>query len=144
MNKLNYYQQPAPKSLANSFGTEVVYPLIKSFPVSIEDALRTYVEHIAFQIHQSILKNSKAKTPNSKLFITGGGAHNHFLIERIKFYLSNEKIEVVIPEKEVIDYKEAIVMALLGVLRLHEQNTVLASVTGASRNSVGGALWSGK
>lgn len=144
LNKLNYYQQPAPKSLANSFGTEVVYPLIKSFPISIEDALRTYVEHITFQIYQSILKNSKANTPNSKLFITGGGAHNHFLIERIKFYLSNEKIEVVIPEKEVIDYKEAIVMALLGVLRLHEQNTVLASVTGACRNSVGGALWSGK
>ena len=144
LNTLTYYQQPAPKSLANSFGTETVYPLIKSFPVSIEDALRTYVEHIALQIHQSILKETKLPISVSRLLVTGGGAHHHFLIERIKFYLSKEKIEVIIPGKEVIDYKEALVMALLGVLRLREQNTVLASVTGAKRNSVGGALWSGK
>ena len=144
LNKLNYYQLPAPKSLANAFGTETVFPLVKSFSLSTQNALRTYVEHIAFQIHQSILKNPKPQIDNLKLFITGGGAHNNFLVERIKFYLQNEKIEVIIPEKNVIDYKEALVMALLGALRIREQNTVLASVTGAARNSVGGSWWSGK
>jgi Predicted molecular chaperone distantly related to HSP70-fold metalloproteases len=144
LNNLNYYRQPAPKSLANSFGIQTVYPLIKSFTPSIEDALRTYVEHVAYQIQQSIINNSKCIPQNARLLITGGGAHNHFLTERIKHYLSGNEIEAVIPEKEVIDYKEALIMALLGVLRLQGQDTVLASVTGAMRNSVGGAWWSGK
>jgi anhydro-N-acetylmuramic acid kinase len=67
LNKLNYYQQSAPKSLANSFGVEIVYPLIQSFAVSTEDALKTYVEHIAFQIHQAIIQNSRLTTHDSRL-----------------------------------------------------------------------------
>jgi anhydro-N-acetylmuramic acid kinase len=144
LNHLDYYKQPYPKSLANNFGTHMVYPLIKSFHLSTEDALRTYTEHIALQVGSSIIDRLKSFTSNSRLFITGGGAHNTFLIECIKNSLHGFEIEVVIPGEAAVDYKEALVMALLGILRWREENTVLASVTGATRNSIGGAVWMGQ
>jgi len=141
LNALNYYQMSGPKSLANNFGTDIVYPLIKSFNITNEDALRTYVEHIAMQTVYAI---STFKTQHLKLFITGGGAHNHFLIERIQHALEPYRMNVVVPDKITVDYKEALIMALLGVLRWREENTVLASVTGALRDSIGGAVWIGQ
>jgi anhydro-N-acetylmuramic acid kinase len=75
--------------------------------------------------------------------ITGGGAFNNFLIERLSKNLQEVNFEVFIPEEEVVQYKEALIMALIGTLRWREQYNVLASVTGASQNSIGGALWLG-
>lgn len=145
LNNLEYYRQSYPKSLANSFGVDVVYPLIKLFNLSVEDALRTYTEHIAQQIGYGInLFQSQLNNINKQLFITGGGAHNVFLIERIKEQLKPFGVSVYLPVKEVIDYKEALIMALLGVLRWREENTVMSSVTGASRDSIGGAVWIGQ
>lgn len=144
LNALDYYKQSHPKSLANNFGTDIVYPLIKSFDISVEDGLRTFTEHIAMQVGYAFINNLKIQNSNYKLLITGGGAHNRFLIERIKFALDVVNCKVEVPSKEVVDYKEALVMALLGVLRWREENTVLASVTGASRNSIGGAVWMGQ
>ena len=77
------------------------------------------------------------------LFITGGGAFNAFLMERLQSQLKEINFEIFIPTDEVVIYKEALIMALLGALRWREQYTVLASVTGALRNSIGGALWLG-
>jgi anhydro-N-acetylmuramic acid kinase len=141
LNSLEYYQYPYPKSLANSFGTDIVYPLLKSGNISTEDALYTYSEHICLQIKNSLhpFKNNELQ----KLFITGGGAFNLFLIERLQKNLQEINFEIYTPSADVIKYKEALIMALLGVLRWREQYTVLASVTGAIRNSIGGALWLG-
>jgi anhydro-N-acetylmuramic acid kinase len=141
LNSLEYYKYPYPKSLANSFGTDIVYPLLKSGNISTEDALYTYSEHICLQIKNSLhpFKNNELQ----KLFITGGGAFNLFLIERLQKNLQEINFEIYTPSADVIKYKEALIMALLGVLRWREQYTVLASVTGAIRNSIGGALWLG-
>jgi anhydro-N-acetylmuramic acid kinase len=79
-----------------------------------------------------------------KLLITGGGAFNEFLIQRLAENLESLDIDVIIPEPDVVKYKEALVMALLGVLRWREENTVMASVTGALRSSIGGAVWIGQ
>jgi len=141
LNGLDYYKLSFPKSLANNFGTDIIYPLIKSFNLSDEDALRTYAEHIVMQLGYAV---STFNIQHSTLFITGGGAHNHFLIERIKEVLQSYQIEIIVPDKMIVDYKEALIMALLGVLRWREENTVLASVTGAIRNSIGGAVWIGQ
>lgn len=141
LNKLEYYQQAYPKSLANSFGTDVVFPLIQTFLLSPEDALRTYTEHIAIQIKNALIPF--VKEAGEKLMITGGGAFNKYLIERISFHLNSINMEVYIPGDETVAYKEALIMGLLGILRWREQNTVLASVTGATKNSIGGALWLG-
>jgi anhydro-N-acetylmuramic acid kinase len=141
LNTLEYYQHPYPKSLANSFGTDIVYPLLKSFSIDIEDSLCTYTEHICVQIKNS-LQLFKQDTVQ-KLFVTGGGAFNIFLVERLQKNFEDINFEIHIPADDVVKYKEALIMALLGALRWREQYTVLASVTGASRNSIGGALWLG-
>lgn len=140
LNALDYYSKPAPKSLANSFGTEVVYQMIEDANLSIEDSLRTYTEHIAFQINAAI---SQEITSTRKMLVTGGGAFNTFLIRRISDVLKEKLIEIVLPGEQLVKYKEALIMALIGVLRWREEINVLASVTGAAKNSIGGALWMG-
>lgn len=143
LNALDYYQQPFPKSLANDYGTDIVFPLIQSAGLSIPDALRTYTEHIALQLGYSIAGLHAGSQP-AQLLATGGGAHNHFLIQRIQAALSTLQIEVVVPDAKLINYKEALVMGLLAVLRWREENTVLHTVTGATRSSIGGAVWMGQ
>ena len=142
LNALDYYKLDYPKSLANSFGTDTIYPLIKNFNLSTADSLCTYTEHIAIQVKNS-LESQFSKTNIQKLMITGGGAFNKFLIDRISNHLQEINFEIYVPEDDVVIYKEALIMALLGVLRWREQYTVLSSVTGALRNSIGGALWLG-
>ncbi|MEI8074043.1 MAG: anhydro-N-acetylmuramic acid kinase [Bacteroidota bacterium] len=145
LNNLPYYQQPYPKSLANNFGTDLVYPMIKNKSISVPDALRTYTEHIAMQVGYAInLLHHEKPLTDSKLLITGGGTHNAFLVKRIATLISGYGIETIVPDKQLVDYKEAIIMALLGVLRWREENTVLHSVTGAKRSSIGGAVWIGQ
>ena len=141
LNALEYYAQAYPKSLANDFGTNVIFPIIESHDIPFEDKLHTFTEHICRQIKNSLAPFKEIET--QKLFITGGGAFNIFLIKSLEQALSDINFEIYIPEPEVIKYKEALIMALLGILRWREQYTVLASVTGAIRNSIGGALWLG-
>ena len=151
LNALPYYDLAYPKSLDNEFGTETVLPLIHAAGLSTADALRTYVEHIVTQIARSIQELDTVGGPSSagpapdptprRMLVTGGGAHNHFLIERLKSHLN---VEVVVPDDQLADYKEALIMALIGVLRWREEYNVLSSVTGASRDSIGGAVWIGQ
>jgi anhydro-N-acetylmuramic acid kinase len=143
LNALAYYQQSYPKSLANSFGTDEVFPLVEGTGLSVPDALCTYTEHIVIQIARAVT-NSKLETRNSKLFVTGGGAFNSFLMERLSAVLQPLSIEVVVPDENTVKYKEALVMALIGVLRWREEYNVLSSVTGAQRDSIGGAMWIGQ
>lgn len=143
LNQLGYYKQPPPKSLANDFGTDVVYPLIKKAGISIPDALRTFCEHIA---QQTVLAIQGIGAPSSggKLLATGGGAFNDFLTGLIQQHLAPLGITLETPDPKLINYKEAMVMAFMAVLRWRQENNVLASVTGASRDSIGGALWMGQ
>jgi anhydro-N-acetylmuramic acid kinase len=159
LNGLPYYGHAYPKSLANNFGTEIVYPLIKNSGNNINDALRTYVEHICLQTEKAISnfqfavfnnddninkKTGQLSIVNHQLLITGGGALNTFLIEELKKKLQKNNINIIVPDENIIQYKEALIMALIGVLRWREENNVLASVTGANRNSIGGAVWIGQ
>ncbi len=143
LNNLDYYKKPFPKSLANGFGTDVIFPLIESFNLTTADALRTYTEHIVQQVVNAIA-NLQPSAISLKLLLTGGGAFNTFLTERLNEALKVFHIELLIPDSDLIKYKEALIMALLGVLRWREENTVLNSVTGASRSSIGGAVWIGQ
>lgn len=144
LNALDYYNQPAPKSLANEFGTATVLPLIEAAGLSTEDALATYTEHVAVQIHEALEDHLPADFENRRLLVTGGGALNTFLISRLREWLDDNRIEVTVADETLLHYKEALVMSLLGVLRWREENTTLASVTGARRDSIGGALWLGQ
>ncbi|MBS1917417.1 MAG: anhydro-N-acetylmuramic acid kinase [Bacteroidetes bacterium] len=155
LNGLEYYGYPYPKSLANNFGTDIVYPIIEKSNCSVEDGLRTYTEHIIHQIKLSVNKllqnnnapaseNDQRPTTNHQLLVTGGGAMNTFLVERLKQTFAELNVEVIVPEKNIVQYKEALIMALIGVLRWREETNILASVTGAKRNSIGGAVWIGQ
>lgn len=144
LNKLEYYNLPFPKSLANDFGTDIVYPIIEDYDLSAADALHTYVEHIAWQIKQSVQFVVKGDGKERKLLATGGGAFNNYLIERIQHHVKDLNIRVVVPDSNLINFKEALVMALLGVLRIRNEATVLHTVTGANKSSIGGAVWNGR
>lgn len=146
LNELEYYKKTFPKSLANQFGTEVIYPLIKGSGCSVNDGLRTYIEHITFQIYRSFetIRENKENADSKKLLVTGGGAHNIFLLKILKEKLREINIEVVVPDSDIVNYKEALIMAFIGVLRWRQEYNLLSSVTGATRDSIGGALWIGQ
>jgi anhydro-N-acetylmuramic acid kinase len=146
LNALEYYKQPYPKSLANDFGTDIVYPIVKQSGLEIKDAIITYAENVIVQINEAIkiLRNPKPETQNPKLLATGGGAFNTFLIQRLSDSLKDLNVEVIVPDKKLVNFKEALIMAFIGVLRWRQEYNVLSSVTGASRASIGGALWTGE
>jgi anhydro-N-acetylmuramic acid kinase len=133
------------------------------------DALRTYTRHIAEQVGRAVrllvtgagaagsvegftgmtersagAAEGSAGVGAGRMLVTGGGAHNTFLIGQLREVLEDLGVEVVVPDAGLVDYKEALIMALIGVLRWREENNVLASVTGASRDSIGGAVWIGQ
>jgi len=132
LNALSYYEQQSPKSLGREWVETEFLPLTGE-KLSIEDTLRTLVEHIAFQTGKNIPALS-----DGNVLVTGGGAHNEFLIERIRSYTS---LVVHIPDPLTVDFKEALVFAFLGLLRILEKPNCLATVTGASGNVCGGAVY---
>lgn len=140
LNEQSYYQLSPPKSLANEFGAEVLMKIIDGYSISIEDKLRTMVEHIAIQV-ANVLDNDGVS--EEQLLVTGGGALNDFLIKTLQEKLTTKQIKVIVPDEDLIGYKEAVVMALIGILRWREEANVLSSVTGARESSIGGALWMG-
>jgi anhydro-N-acetylmuramic acid kinase len=146
LSELDYYSLSYPKSLSNDFGTDVIYPMINSHGLSTEDALATAVEHIALQTKkaaQQILNDFSLAGNQYRLLVSGGGALNVFLVSRLREHLGGLNITVEMPDRTLVEFKEAIIMALIGILRWREEYNVIASVTGAKRNSVGGALWLG-
>jgi anhydro-N-acetylmuramic acid kinase len=144
LNALAYYHLPYPKSLGNEFGTEIIYPMIKEKGLTVPDSLRTYCEHIAQQCGRSLASLRNAATGPAKMIVTGGGALNDFLTGLLKTEFEKQYTELVIPEKNMVLFKEALIMAFIGVLRWREEYNVLSSVTGAARNSIGGSLWLGQ
>ena len=132
LNELDFYQSYTAKSLGREWFETVFLPVVQKYNYAIEDILRTLTEHIAFQI-------GKVCRQQGNLLITGGGAKNIFLVSRIASYTNNCKI--CIPDTLLIDYKEALIFAFLGLLRVKGQINCLKSVTGAVADTVGGAIY---
>jgi len=132
LNEISYYYLTHPKSLGLEWVENKIFPLIDSFKISVEDILRTYVEHIAVQISNNL------KGDNLKILISGGGSKNKFLIERIK-QLSKKNLEII--SENITDYKEALIFGFLGVLRIRNENNCLKSVTGADKDHSSGVIF---
>ncbi len=130
LNQLEFYSQNPPKSLGVEWVNDHIYPLIRN--QKTEDLLATFTEHSAIQI---------AKTLNDfqikKVLITGGGTYNSYLIEKIK---AKTKTEIHVPSKEIIEYKEALVFAFMGILRSLDLNNVLSSATGSLHDHSSGLI----
>jgi anhydro-N-acetylmuramic acid kinase len=133
LNALEFYKKAHPKSLGIEWVMIHIFPLIDRFQLSTADILRTFTEHIAIQIANEI--NTKQ---NATVFITGGGAYHSFLIERLQ---SHTKNTLVIPDKEIVEFKEALIFGLLGVLKLRDEVNCLSSVTGAKMNHSSGKIY---
>ncbi len=136
LNGLKFYSLAYPKSLGLEFVKYEILPLIESYNLNPKDVLRTFVEHIAYQISKEL------NNQNSTVFITGGGAYNLFLIDRIN---SKTEAEILIPSNQLVNYKEALIFGLLGVLKLRGEINCLSSVTGAKNDhSSGNVFYSDK
>ena len=132
LNSLEFYDQPYPKSLGKEWLDDFFMPVLNGFDVSNEIKIRTCTEHIAAQIGKSL--NSRGR---KKVLVTGGGAYNSYLIELINKYTLHD---IVIPENGLVEYKEALIFAYLGMLRIRNEINTLASVTGAKYNHSGGIV----
>lgn len=130
LDVLSYYHQSVPKSLGLEWVEANIFPLLAS--LALQDALATFSEHI---VHQ--LCNVTEQYALKKVLATGGGVFNDFIINRL---MENSSAEWLVPSPEIIHFKEAVIFALMGVLRLRGENNVLASATGSSRNHCSGIL----
>lgn len=131
LRELQFYKQKPPKSLGLEWVQEHIFSLLDHSSIRVEDKLRTFTDHIAFQI-------AKQFHENSKVLVTGGGAYNSYLLSRIKQY---KNVELILPSKELIEYKEALIFGLLGVLKLRKEVNCLSSVTGAKIDHSGGEIY---
>jgi len=138
LNRLPFYLDYKPKSLGYEFIVTTILPMIDAYSLPEKDILRTFVEHIAFQIAAVILRNTLESGKNGTLFITGGGAFNSFLIQRLSALTS---CEVIVPDKDIINFKEAIIFAFLGVLKDQNEVNCLKSVTGARKDHSSGVIF---
>ena len=131
LNNLDFYHQKWPKSLGREWAENQIMPLLSASGLSIEDQATTMYEHIAFQI-ASVIGNK------GRLLATGGGSKNRFLIDQLKLKTA---CEVVLPDEKLIDFKEALIFAFLGVLAFNGQINVLSSVTGSTQDHIGGVIY---
>lgn len=131
LNDLAFYNLSNPKSLGLEWVNEHIFPIIDNYTLKLTDILSTFIEHIAIQISEVIMKKGE------KVLITGGGAYNKYLISRIQYHVDSI---IIIPSKDIIEFKEALIFALLGILKDRNDTNCLASVTGAKKNHSSGKI----
>ena len=132
LNNIEYYHKQPPKSLGREWLENEFMPYLEGSGIPHHDLVRTVYEHIAIQITNVL------HTPNEgQVLLSGGGTHNTLLTTLLK---EKSSVKIVIPDRLIIDYKEALIFAFLGVLRVRNETNCLSSVTGASRDSSGGNI----
>ena len=138
MNSLPYFDLPFPKSTGYEWFVEEVVPILERFQnEAIADRLCTSVHHVAYQVAEAVKAEA---AEGARLWVTGGGAKNDFLIATLREYLG-DRVAVVVPDESLIEFKEAIVFALMGVLRERGEVNCLSTVTGAEHDNCGGVVF---
>lgn len=130
LDSLEFYTYPAPKSLGMEWVEKHIFPLLST--TDPHGALTTFTHHCAGVISRTLVQYDL-----HSVLVTGGGAYNSYLVELIKDYSG---CNLFVPEAQLIEYKEALIFAFMGVLRMHNINNVLASATGAQRDHSTGLL----
>ena len=132
LEAIPFYQQTPPRSLGREWTEAHLLPLVRDAAIPLADRMRTIVEHIAGQVGREC-----ERLGARRMLVTGGGAHNVLLVDRIRV---RSGVEIVVPDALLIDFKEAMIFAYLGLLRWLKRANCMASVTGASQDAIGGAL----
>lgn len=131
LHNVAYYKQKPPKSLGLEWVQEEIFPRLEASPRQEVDVLRTFTEHIASQL-------AKNFTIRSKVLVTGGGAYNNYLLERINHH---KELQLIKPSDKLIEYKEALIFGFLGILRLRNEINCLKTVTGAATDHSSGTIY---
>ncbi len=134
LNNHPFYSLPHPKSMSNQLVSQTFISIVNKSKANVQDKLYTVCKHIAYQIKEIV-----KKTSGKNILITGGGAHNNFLVSAINY---ETLLNVVVPINDIVDYKEALIFAFMGVLKSNGEINCLASATGANRNSSLGIIHS--
>jgi anhydro-N-acetylmuramic acid kinase len=132
LNRLDYYSKVGPKSLGREWYISEFKKRMDKKRIPPIDLLATLVEHIAMQIAR-VFNSLQIKTA----LVTGGGAYNTFLIERI---MHHSTADLTLPDNQLINYKEAMIFGFLGVLRVRNEVNVLSSVTGSPKDHCAGII----
>ena len=130
---LNKYVNEHPKSLGLEWVETHIFPLIDEFKLQVKDVLCTFIEHVAIQIASQINTSDY-----STILVTGGGVYNTYLLNRLKAHTQQK---IIVPDKDVIEFKEALIFGLLGVLKLRNEVNCLKSVTGALKDHSTGKIF---
>lgn len=138
-DNMDYFKALPPKSLDNTWVMTEFYGKVNPVTMGAQDVLATMCAFVARQLAQAVSYQPDL-SPHSML-VTGGGAHNDYLIEQIRLHLAPLNVSLFKPAKDIIDFKECLLMALMGYLRVNGQTNTIPSVTGALRATVGGALY---
>jgi anhydro-N-acetylmuramic acid kinase len=140
LNAFDYFDLPFPKSMDNNFIRDNFFPILSNYKIYPSDKLATTTEHIAYQISRIINKQIDSQNiPKNiySLLVTGGGAYNSYLLRRIEQLCG---IKITLPDNTTIQFKEAIAMCLMGMLRWENKPNFLPSVTGARIAVSGGDI----
>ena len=135
LDKIEFYTQTPPKSLGIEWVQKNVTEIIDKYNKhKTEDLLHTYTLHISTQI-------AKKLPEEGTVLLSGGGAYNTFLVNEIQ---KKSNVKIIVPSEKIIDFKEALIFAFLGLLKLHGSINCLASVTGAIRDHSSGKIFKPK
>ena len=131
LSALDFYNQQPPKSLGLEWVQKEILPLLNASTISTENKISTFTEHAATELARQFKKGSN-------VLVTGGGTYNTYLLDRVRHH---KDLNLIVPDATLLEFKEALVFGLLGVLRLRNEVNALASVTGAKNDSCGGTVY---
>ncbi|MGB3616917.1 MAG: anhydro-N-acetylmuramic acid kinase [Catalinimonas sp.] len=140
LDALDFYLRSFPKSLGREWIDANVFPLLEASGLSSVDRMATFSRHAARQIAKAIEKCVRDVRP--KVLVTGGGVFNAHFLSQIEEEMAG-RVRMVVPDDKLVEFKEALIFAFLGVLRVREEANCFASVTGASVDNLGGTIWGG-
>lgn len=130
LNNLEFYRSEPPKSLGSEWVEQHISPLLKN--MKPEDELATLTLHAAQQM-AAVFRKYDLKN----ILVTGGGAYNKYLTELTEKLSGSEMIR---PKKEITEFKEALIFAFMGVLKINGENNVLSSATGSVSDHSSGII----
>jgi anhydro-N-acetylmuramic acid kinase len=138
LNEIEFYGQSHPKSLGREWINKNFWHIVREFDdLSVEDRMKTLVMHIAMQVKRAIESIAEKPLHDSSILVTGGGAFNACLVDHLR---SETECNVVVPDDNLVNYKESLIFALLGAMRVHNECNTLSSATGATMDWVAGSL----
>ena len=138
LNGISFYDYEPPKSLGREWISSNFWSHVRNSVAKKEDKMKTLVDHIAQQIGNNIEDLASGDSSGKRVFVTGGGAFNKTLISHLR---THTEAEIIVPDDKMVEYKESLAFALLGILRVQNKTNVLAIATGATEDSVAGSLY---